>query len=168
MITVRIEKKPAFVVVGRKTHITGQDNEQFGVFWQQSHANGFIAQLKALRSGVPGEVTQSLVFGVSRCEADPANRAFDFYIAAEAPSFATPTDMERFVVPACTWAIFGNRGALPMSLIDAELECHLRWLPASGYAHALAPELEIYPAGDSQQIEYWLPICSKGLRPLDV
>lgn len=97
------------------------------------------------------------VFGVSRVEKDPSNRAFDFYIAAE--TTVQPEGLEHFTVPAARWAIFSNRGSLPEALIDAELYCHMEWLPKSRYQHALAPELEVYPADDPDRVEYWLPIC---------
>ena len=64
-------------------------------------------------------------------------------------------------MPACRWAIFQNQGELPMSLIDAEMYCHMKWLPESEYAHALAPEIEVYPIRDSSRVEYWLPVIER-------
>ena len=83
MISVRIEEKPAFRVIGRKVWITGQDNAQFDRFWSESHANGLIDRLRALSGGQPGKVTGATTVGVSRVEKEPANRAFYFFIAAE-------------------------------------------------------------------------------------
>ena len=156
MVEVRIEEKAAFEVAGRKTWISGQNNEEFSIFWEESKQNGLVGQLSSLaEDGVMGRA----VFGVSRVEKDPANRAFDFYIAAETKN--CPDGMEHFTVPAARWAIFSNRGQLPGALIDAEMYCHMEWLPNAPYIHALAPELEVYPADDATRVEYWLPIIEK-------
>ncbi len=161
MVTVRIEDKPAFTVAGRRVWISGQDNEQFGRFWAEAHANGLIDRLRALRQDQPGPITASLTFGVSCVDEDPDNRAFDFYIAAETDGPATGDDLERRVIPACKWAIFANRGALPGALIESEMHAFMEWLPQSGYAHDNAPELEVYPAHDGTLAEFWLPIKAK-------
>ncbi len=158
MIEVRIEDKPAFQVAGRKTYITGQDNEQFGAFWAEAHSGGLIDTLRGIGGGVPGAVTQSDVLGVSRVEKDPSVRAFDFYIAAECREDIPDASLESFTVPACEWAIFSNTGEQPGALIDAEMYAFTQWLPASAYRHANAPELEVYPARDENLVEFWLPL----------
>lgn len=156
MIEVRIEDHGAFEVTGRKTWISGQDNEAFGVFWEESKQSGLVGELCSLaEDGVMGKS----VFGVSRVEKDPANRAFYFYIAAETKK--CPDDMEHFTIPAARWAIFSNHGRLPMALVEAEMYCHMEWLPNAPYVHALAPELEVYPVDDPVRVEYWLPVVEK-------
>lgn len=39
------------------------------------------------------------------------------------------------------------------------------WLPATGYEHAEAPELEVYPGGDTRADDYrcevWIPVVKK-------
>jgi AraC family transcriptional regulator len=171
MVDVRVEDKPSFVAVGRKTWISGQDNEQFGAFWAESNANGLIETLRRLGGDKPGLVTQAHVFGISCVGSDPSVREFDFYIAAEVgddvaagvatparSSAATANPLDRIEVPACKWAIFTNRGELPMSLVEAEKHAFMEWLPASQYKHANAPELEVYPARDPESVEFWLPV----------
>ncbi len=156
MISVRIEEKAAFEVTGEKIWIDGQDNEKFSKFWAESKENGLIARLADLaEDGVMGRT----IFGVSRVEADPSNRAFYFYIAAETK--LCPDNLEHFTIPASRWAIFSNCGELPMSLIQAELYCRMEWLPNSPYLHAPMPELEVYPANNPELVEYWLPIVEK-------
>ena len=152
---VRLERKPAFTVTGRKVWISGQNNEEFGAFWQHSHEDGLIDRLRALCGDAAATVTQSAVFGVSCVENDPDDRAFFFYIVTEAPGAA---GLETFTIPACEWAIFTGRGKLPMSLVNAEMDAFMRWLPTSGYQHAHAPELEVYPFDDGNRVEFWLPI----------
>lgn len=159
MTEVRIMKLPSFRVVGKKVWISGQDNKQFGVFWDECHKDGTIEALRKLSSSPESNITKATTFGVSRVEKDPSNRAFFFYIATETDK--TSDGFESFSIPAAEWAVFSNRGELPMSLVDAEIFAYTKWLPASKYIHANAPELEVYPAADSALVEYWLPIVKK-------
>lgn len=165
-VNVRIEEKEAFKVIGRKIWISGQDNELFGKFWDDSHKNGYIDAVKEYRGGVPGTVTKSNTFGISCVEKDPMNRAFYFYIATEEvpKSDVEMKDVEEYTVPACTWAIFSNKGELPMSLVNAEMYAFMEWLPNSEYEHALAPELEVYPVEDNNLVEFWLPISKDSMK----
>jgi AraC family transcriptional regulator len=61
--------------------------------------------------------------------------------------------------------VFENRGALPFALIDSEMYAFREWLPNSGYDHANAPEMEVYPIDHSTLggtlVEFWLPIRKK-------
>lgn len=150
MIEFRLETHGAFDVCGKRTWISGQDNSLFGRFWDVCHDDGTVDMLKA---AAKPEITKAPIIGVSCVEKDPGNRAFDFYIAAEG---AQVPGYECYTVPSCTWAIFRNRGKLPKSLVDAEMYAFTQWLPQSGYVHAPAPELEVYPEDGS--VEFWLPI----------
>ena len=155
---VRIERKPSFLVTGKKCWVSGQDTEIFGDFWEESHKNGLVQRLKEMAGKQGGTVTGSQVLGVSCVEKDPACRAFDFFIAAEAGDSLPPQDLESYAVPECLWAIFSNRGAPPRALVEAEMYAMLEWLPASPYRHAHGPELEVYPLEDSRRVEFWLPL----------
>jgi AraC family transcriptional regulator len=162
MIRYRIEEKPAFQVVGKKRLICAQDgNEAFGDFWRQAHEDGVIDALRRLGGDAPGAVTESYVMGISRVEQDPTNRDFDFYIATEASSACGVPSLESFRMPAARWAIFENEGPLPGSLVEAEMFAFFEWLPSSGFEHAHAPELEVYPARKVGAVEFWLPIAKR-------
>lgn len=160
MVKVRIEEKPSFSVVGKKTWISGQNNEEFGAFWKESHESGLIKELYDLTQNQPGKITNSNVFGISCVEKDPNNRAFHFFIAAETDKEISDSGLESYIVPASIWAIFESYGDLPMSLIEAEMYAFMEWLPSSSYRHALAPELEVYPSNDQKAVEFWLPIMN--------
>ena len=49
--------------------------------------------------------------------------------------------------------------------MEAEIYAFTQWLPASGFSHALAPEMEVYlptrENGDEGGCEFWLPIVRK-------
>ena len=85
-------------------------------------------------------------------------------IAIEKPEGAVirPEDaLESYTVPATTWAIFECHGKLPEAIVASEMYAFGEWLPSSGYVHALAPEMEVYPPRDGY-CEFWLPIRKKG------
>ena len=165
----RIVTRPAFEIIGPKTWIEGPDNEQFGRFWQDCRASGLLQTVQSIQqaSGKPsGPQTGGAVIGVSRVEADPAQRAFFYMIAVEMPEHGLPSgimeaSLERYTVPAATWAVFECLGPVPDALVASEMYAFMEWLPASGYQHALAPEMEVYPATEEAYCEFWLPICLK-------
>lgn len=166
MIQYRIEEKPAFQVVGKKKWICTRDgNEAFGDFWQQAHADGLIDTLRSLAGGQPGEITGSCVMGISRVEKDPMERDFHFYIATEAQGTRDIPTLESFRMPTAKWAIFENEGPLPDALVEVEMFAFFQWLPASGYEHAHAPEIEVYPARKEGAVEFWLPIVARMPQP---
>lgn len=154
MVKVQLEHKPAFKVTGVKTWISKV--EDFHDFWEQCHRNGTIPRLKSLNN-VPGAITKSHIFGVSRVENDPDNRDFYFFIATEGDGFGEEM-FETFTIEESLWAIFMCSGEVTKALFEAEMYAFKKWLPSSGYKHAFAPELEVYPANDSDCVEFWLPV----------
>ncbi len=170
MIHVRILSRPAFYILGKQTWIGGPDNEQFGHFWEQCKAEGLLEsfnEIKAKHDQWAGPQTNGAVLGVSRVEKDPARRDFYYMIAIEAPeeegiSQLEEAGLERYQVPAATWAVFECRGEAPDSIVESEMYAFMEWLPASGYGHALAPEMEVYLNKEGENnCEFWLPIVKK-------
>lgn len=165
MINYRILERPAFEVIGRKTWIGEQDNEPFGRFWQECQSNGLLTVLGELRTGYSGPQTGGLTLGISQVEQDPAKREFYYMIAIEKPAGCPPEaleGMETYRVPAGQWAVFECRGKVPESIVQAEMFAFMEWLPSSGYIHALAPEMEVYPNQGDEYCEFWLPIQPPG------
>ena len=166
-IQYRLVERPAFDVLGRKTWIAGQDNSLFGRFWQRCAQDGLFDRFAQLRGQQPGMQTNGLTLGISRVEQDPTRREFDYMIAIEAPSEGiVAPDLELYHVPATLWAVFECRGKVPDSIVTSEIYAFTQWLPASGYAHAHAPEMEVYPPssaenGDETYCEFWLPVVRK-------
>lgn len=174
MMRVRLTSLPAFEIIGRKVWIAGQDNDLFGRFWEQSRADGYLEQLRCLQSeaGITaGPRTGGAVLGVSRVEINPVQRAFYYMIAIETPpgiSASLPDPlMERFTVPAAQWAVFECHGSLPEALVTSEMYAFLEWLPGSGFQHALAPEMEVYPPyASGNYCEFWLPLDKNENKPI--
>jgi AraC family transcriptional regulator len=170
MINVRIVERAAFEITGKKTWISGPDNEQFGRFWDQCKAEGLLEGFHQLRQGgasFPGPQTQGVVLGVSRVEQDPQRREFYYMIAIEAPAGAplpaeTAAGLERYRVPAGQWAVFECQGKVPESIVASEMYAFMQWLPGAPYQHAFAPEMEVYlPGDDENRCEFWLPVIRK-------
>ena len=74
--------------------------------------------------------------------------------------------LEIYRVPASHWAVFACVGKIPEAIVRSEIYAFTEWLPASGYDHALAPEMEVYFPGndgnsDDCYCEFWLPIIKK-------
>jgi AraC family transcriptional regulator len=121
-----------------------------------------LQKLGQISEWQPGAQTGGVTLGISRVERNPANRAFDYMIAVEVPE-GTPSvaGLETYNVPAARWAVFECRGAVPDAIVAAEMYAFMEWLPSSGYAHAAAPEMEVYYPGDpgpDYYCEFWLPI----------
>jgi AraC family transcriptional regulator len=155
----RIIQRPAFHVIGKKTWISGQDSALFGRFWEQCTAEGLFEIFSQVGGLKAGPQTGGSMLGISRVEQDPTNRAFYYMIGIENPQQITRDDLENYQVPATPWAVFECRGKLPEAIVQAEIYTFTQWLPASGYVHALAPEMEVYPPGDEDYREFWLPIA---------
>jgi AraC family transcriptional regulator len=171
MIKHRLLQKPAFDVIGKKTWISGQDNELFGRFWVDCQKQGLFELFEQLRGNQPGTQTKSSVLGISCVEQDPLNRAFYYMIAIEKPEKQS-TELELYHIPESHWAVFECDGKVPASIVESEIYAFAGWLPASGYEHARAPEMEVYFAGndgasENNYCEFWLPITASPTQQFD-
>lgn len=165
MIKYRVIEKPTFDVIGKKTWISGQDNDLFGRFWVQCQEERLFDLFERLSGNRPGLQTGSSVLGVSCVEKDPASRAFHYMIAIEKPE-RLPEELEIYHVPASRWAVFECVGKVPEAIVKSEIYAFTEWLPSSEYEHAKAPEMEVYFSGndgrsEDSYCEFWLPITKK-------
>jgi AraC family transcriptional regulator len=160
VVAYRLLERPAFAVAGKKTWISGQDNSLFGRFWERCRAEGLFEVLDWVRVAHAGPQTNGVTLGISRVEQDPSNRSFYYMIAVESSEEAgREAGLETYQVPACQWAVFECRGQVPDSIVEAEIYAFTQWLPGSGYVHANAPEMEVYPPeADQGYCEFWLPV----------
>ena len=89
---------------------------------------------------------------------------FDYYIAS-ATDNPVPQNMHEYLVPATTWAIFECIGPMPTAIQELQKRIITEWLPTSGYEYADAPDIEVYPEGDTSSPNYrcevWLPVIKK-------
>ena len=155
----KIEEKGAFRVVGAKEHMELALEESFvrvPQFWGETIQSGMFSDICKLSNQEPFGV-----LGISTCM---NGKDFDYYIAC-ATDKPTPHNMHEYRVPAATWAIFECTGPMPTAIQELQKRIITEWLPTSGYEYADAPDIEVYPAGDTTspgyKCEVWLPIVKK-------
>lgn len=149
----RIEEKSAFRIVGICSPLHKKIEENFAIvpqMWQTAAMDGTIAQLASLMDGEPRGL-----LGVSACNAEDE---WKYYIAVST-SMQAGDDMDEYIVPASTWAIFPGTGT-NQSIQELEKRIVSEWLPTSGYEYANAPDVEVYlnPDPNDAQYEVWIPV----------
>lgn len=149
----RIEEKAPFRILGRSVAMSGDIEENFSRvpdFWAESAQNGLLPQLAAHMNSQPMGI-----LGVSTCD----DRAEDwrYYICVASTDRAE--DLETYVVPAFTWAVFPGSGT-SQSMQELERRIVTEWLPGSGYEYADGPDVEVYlnPDPANAAYEVWIPV----------
>lgn len=153
----RIEKKDAFRIVGVVETLHKDLEQNFEVvpkMWQKIAMEGTIGKLVSMMDGeVPG------VLGVSACN-EEENWKYFIAVASNQP---VDGQLEAYIVPAATWAIFYGEGTMPHSIQELEKRIVTEWLPTSGYEYGNAPDIEVYINADPQnaKFEVWIPVVKK-------
>lgn len=153
----RIIEKEGINIVGKSKRISfaaGENLRDIPAFWDELRQLGHYGQMVEL-AGVMGLLGVCLDF-------DQDQHQFTYMVAVEKPQGEIPEGFQEAQIPAATWATFEVVGPLPHSIQEAWAEIWGEWFPTSGFQHANAPELEIYPLGDPTDINYkcevWVPI----------
>lgn len=160
VMNFRIEKKDGFRIVGfaTKEPMTMEDCfEKVPLFWSEVMKKGGIEKICGIMDGAQ----PNGVLGVSTCD----DGAFSGYFIAAATHAPCPQEMEEYMVPEGTWAIFDCIGPMPHAIQNLQQRIITEWLPTSGYEYAAAPDIEVYFEGDQGASDYrsqvWLPIVKK-------
>ncbi len=155
----RIEKKEAFRIVGVSAPLEKEIEKNFEVvpaMWGQATQNGTIGKLATIMDGEPKGL-----LGVSACyeEADWK------YMIAVASNQPAENELDEFMVPESTWAIFSGRGT-NLAIQELERRIVTEWLPTSGYEYGTAPDIEVYisPNPEDAIFEVWIPVVKKTMR----
>jgi len=160
MVSVRIESKGEFNIIGVKTWISSTDHNEFGRFWGRCHQEGHIKGLRNFNKRKDISQTKSSILGLSCTEKDPNIRSFYFYVAVETEEISNQGNFEIYKVKPYKWAIFESEGNDIDSLMECEMYAWKEWLPNNRiYEHDNGPEIEVY--FEENKIEYWLPIRDK-------
>lgn len=152
----RIEKKEAFDIVGVSVPLHREIEKNFQeipALWGRIAEDGTLPQLMELMNIPPMGM-----LGVSACG---DSEQWRYYIAV-ATTGSTPAGMERYTVPAATWAVFPGEGT-GQSIQTLEQRIVTEWLPSSGYEYASGPDVEVYLNADPQNAKYevWIPVVKK-------
>ena len=151
----RIETKDAFRIVGVSVPLHKDIEKNFAVIppkWQEIAMNGTLQKLIGMMDAEPMGV-----LGVSTCnDTEP----WKYYIAVSTTK--TAENLEEYMVPAATWAIFPGEGT-NQSIQELERRIVTEWLPTSGYEYGNAPDVEVYLNPDPQNAKYevWIPVVKK-------
>ena len=147
----KIVSKPAFSVAGMLYHGKMGPSADIPQLW-----NVFGPRMHT----IPHVVHPEVGFGMMD-HFDEKTGEFDYVAACEVePGAAAPEGMVRWDVPAQTYAVFTTTLQQIGAIFD---EINNRWLPASGYSHAMSPEFEWYgpsfdPANPNSEMEIYIPI----------
>lgn len=149
----RIEKKPAFAVMGLSRW-----------FSYEAAAAGIPAYWDELRGTEGAPVGQ---YGVC-FDGEMAGGSFLYLIADDfRPKEAEKRGLSVWRIPAHTWAVFPSRGPMPEALQQVNRRIFSEWLPANRYEIAEGYNVEAYsditgfPGGmedPSYYAEVWIPI----------
>jgi AraC family transcriptional regulator len=154
-----IIEKEGFEVAGVLKRISTKDGINFvqvPAFWDECMKNGSYEDVCRLGNG-------GNMYGICLEFAEDQTQ-FDYMIAVEA-SGDVPAGFVKRTIPAATWAVFRAVGPVSAVVSDVTKRIYSEWFPSTGYEHAAAPELEVYPMGDPRSADYcteiWIPIKKK-------
>lgn len=83
------------------------------------------------------------------------------YYHAVVTGAAVPEDLGALVVPAGTWAVFGNSGPFPQALQHVWRDVFTQWFPSSPYRSRPGPEIlraRLSQDGGEAEAELWIPV----------
>ncbi|MCD9024716.1 AraC family transcriptional regulator [Cohnella silvisoli] len=156
----RIVEKEAFTVIGKSIQTTWEDGKQtrqIPKFWEECHRDGTVAKLSSIGN-------EGNLFGIC-LNMQPEKGDFSYMIACQTDLTSGKEGLSLRTIPASTWAIFPSIGPLPGAIQGVFARIFQEWFPATGYEHSGAPELEVYPLGDTTaenyRCEVWIPIVKK-------
>jgi PhnB protein len=159
MFEVRIEKKQAFEVLGRKAWMKIYGPEDFALLLKEATENGLIETLKSFSPKGKGAETNTDFLSIA---ITPPGGTLNIYIAAEVPAGTRDGELESFTVPSSTWAIMTAIGASAEDIASMENYAYGEWLLESGCVLSDAPQLNAFlSAGGQDYAELWLPLMER-------
>jgi AraC family transcriptional regulator len=164
----RIVEKPAFNAAGpviETTGLEGANLKEIPAFWRTRNADGTVERLAA-HMGPMG------LLGVCY-DYNPRDSSLKYMIGIEQPPGGLPGPPDsstHLAIPAATYAVFESVGSMPAAIQRTWKRIYSEWFPGSGYEHAGAPELEVYPPNSGAKAdinspeyvcEVWIPVRRK-------
>jgi AraC family transcriptional regulator len=156
----RIVQKDAFRVVGKSIKVStknGDNLRQIPEFWAKCNADGTSEKICSIDN-------RQNMLGICM-DFEYEKEEFSYIIAIEDVNNSRDTGFETREIPAATWAVFTSVGPMPHAIQSVCARIFEEWLPASGFEHADAPELEVYLPGDPSVEDYkcevWIPVVKK-------
>jgi AraC family transcriptional regulator len=156
----RIVERKEYEVVGKLITVSYKDGEnlrRIPEFWGECYKDGTVEKLCAVSGGKD-------MLGICM-DMEFEEEQMSYMIAIENDGISTDSSLTTRKIPAANWAVFASIGPLPGAIQKVWERVFQEWLPATGYEHAEAPELEVYPLGDTTAEDYrceaWIPVVKK-------
>lgn len=156
----RIVERGAFKIVGKELKVStkgGENRRRIPLFWTECNKDGTSEKL------CTDFKSQSMLGVCMDMEHD--KEQFTYMVALEGGDGYSGREFSVKTVPEATWAVFTSVGPMPQAIQEVWNRIFQEWFPATGYEHADAPELEVYPEGDMSRDDYrcevWIPIVKK-------
>lgn len=158
-IAWRLEKKPAFRLIGKSLKLRAEDEQNYQLipaFWNQCQQDGTTFQLMQKSEGNPPGI-----FGLF----DQYDEHSISYKIMSASNAALQADWCEVTLPAQTWAVFDCYGTQPYAIQRGWDFLHNEWLVKYPFKHEDCPELEWYSEGNVYSKDYlsqiWIPIIEE-------
>jgi AraC family transcriptional regulator len=156
----KIVAQDAFQVVGKTLIVSTKDGEnlkRIPEFWTECNRDGTCEKLCT-------DFNVQELLGICM-DMEQQKEQFTYMIAVKEGATYNGKEYTLRTIPASTWAIFPSVGPMPRAIQKVWQRIFQEWFPATGYEHAAAPELEVYPSGDLNAEDYrsevWIPILKK-------
>jgi AraC family transcriptional regulator len=154
-----VERKD-YEVIGKIIKVSCKDGENFRrvpEFWGECYKDGTVDKLCPAAEGKG-------LLGICM-DMEYEKEQMSYMIAVENNGRITDSSLTTRKIPAATWAVFTSVGPMPGAIQKVWERIFQEWLPATGYEHADAPELEVYPLGNTTSEDYrcevWIPVVKK-------
>lgn len=156
----KIVEQEAFLVVGKALKVSNKDGENLKKiprFWMECNQDGVSQKLC-------DDFQAQEILGICM-DIEHEKEQFTYMIAVKGGETYTGKEYTVRKISASTWAVFTSVGSIPDAIQKVWEYIFQDWFPATGYEHADAPELEVYPPGylsaADYQCEVWIPIIKK-------
>lgn len=161
--------KPAFDVIGKSRKFTTVNKEnlkKIPEFWYEfNNSRDYSTICKIMAAEKNPSVTGQTLLGICIPNENKNLEEFFYAIGAESTSKKVPAGFEIIHVPAVMWAIFDAVGPAAKAVQDITERIYQEWFPSTGYEEAAAPEIEVYPEGNTDSPDYrcwiWVPVNKK-------
>lgn len=151
----KIIEKGAFKVVGEAFKVSSKNGEnliRIPEIWREFNESGRAEELCEAFNAKD-------MYGICL---DTNKEIFTYLICVEGGKGYKGRKYVVRTIPKATWAVFPVTGPMPASIQRTFKRIFQEWFPTSGYEQAVGPALEVYPEGDSANIDYyseiWIPI----------
>ncbi|MDE6620394.1 MAG: AraC family transcriptional regulator [Lachnospiraceae bacterium] len=162
-----IEKRESMKMIGFDRMFSYDTSyQEIPKFWQEfcERYCGCTGDSVQGETEIRQTIAECLVGEYGICVDDTSyGNQFQYFIAGAYQGGTVPEGMKIFEIPACEWAKFKCRGAMPDSLQTVNTRIFSEWLPGNPtFEMAVPMNIEWYSSGDIKSEDYesaiWIPV----------